>query len=140
MTVATVSIQGIHFLVIAFFVTGPYLSLDANLRVNHPWLQRLGFEEGVSPIDLLYVASGVGLILHWLMNSDICVLTQIEALFRGKKAEESFLKRLIRPIYIITDDKLKKLSYFVVLGNILYIIFYKYRAQTVTEHGTDNFN
>lgn len=133
MASATIAIQSIHILVIAFFVTGPYLSFKPDLHIQHPLIHRLGFNQGITPTDLLYIASSVGLLLHWMMNSDICILTQVEALLRGKKAEDSFLKRLIRPIYIITDQNLKRASYAIILGNLFYIFFYKYRNQPVID-------
>jgi len=127
MTVSAHVIQTIHVIVIALVIAGPYIRTDGDPLIRNQWLARLGFRHGIFLSDILYVVSGIGLMLHWAMNSDVCVLTQLEGLVRGAQSTDSFLKRLIRPIYIITDRNLKHLSYAVVLTNLTYIFFYKYR-------------
>lgn len=50
------------------------------------------------------------LFFHWSLNDDTCALTQIEMFMTGKQKEESFMGRLIGPIYNMDDSELSKLT------------------------------
>ena len=47
----------------------------------------------------LHVATGVSLLTHWALNSDICCLTLLEAWLTGSQVEHGFLYSLIAPLY-----------------------------------------
>lgn len=41
------------------------------------------------------------MMLHWLMNDDTCVLTAIEAAARGVDPKQTFIGRVVSPIYLL---------------------------------------
>ena len=50
------------------------------------------------------------LILHWLTSTDGCVLTLLETRLRGlETVSESFMHRLVAPVYVIDDAALRYL-------------------------------
>ena len=145
MSLSTISIQSLHILTIAFFVFAPYVDYYDDLKVKDTckYLNNISLLRQMRLTDLFYVVSASGLLLHWWMNSDVCVLTQIDAWLRGSNiASSSFLQRLIRPIYVINDVSVKRLSYTVILWNLTYIFFLKPRpivssSNDVTNRGPD---
>lgn len=131
MSFAALSIQSLHILTVVFFTFAPYVDDSDELLVADTctFLNRIPKLRDMRVLDFFYVVSASALLLHWWMNSDVCVLTQIEAWIRGsQKASTSFLKKLIQPIYIINDQTVKRLSYSVVLWNLTYIFFFKPKA------------
>jgi hypothetical protein len=69
-----------------------------------------------NPFMLLYYCFILFFVMiHWYLNDDTCVLTLLEAKLRGKKDTETFMGRLIKPIYNISS---KEIHY---LGIILFL-------------------
>lgn len=60
--------------------------------------------------------------LHWLFNNDVCCLTELEKKLRGVDNNDSFINKLLSPIYKFPNNNksLNDLSYFVI--NILICI------------------
>ena len=47
---------------------------------------------------------------HWSVNDDTCALTQAEMLVTGKHKEETFMGRLVGPIYKMEDNEVNKMT------------------------------
>ena len=60
-------------------------------------------------------------MIHWALNNDTCVLTIIESKLRGKKDNETFMGRLVKPIYNISSNEIKYLSMVLLLYAFLKI-------------------
>ena len=81
----------LHFLLIVFITVTPFVADN--------------------PLVLLYYSfTLVFIMIHWYTN-DICVLTIIESKLRGKKIRETFMGRLIRPVYNITSKEVHMLAF-----------------------------
>jgi hypothetical protein len=81
----------LHFLLIVFITVTPFVADN--------------------PLILLYYSfTLVFIMIHWYTN-DICVLTIIESKLRGKKIRETFMGRLIRPVYNITSKEVHMLAF-----------------------------
>ena len=93
----------LHLLFIIFVVTTPFVT-------DNPF------------ILLYYCLILVFVMIHWYLNNDTCVLTIIEAKLRGKKDTETFMGRLIKPIYNISS---KEIQYFAIA--LLIFAFLKIR-------------
>ena len=87
----------IHFLVVLFIVLVPFFGSEYFLTLH-----------------FLIVPF---IMLHWLTNQTVCVLTELEKLVRGRDAntifgqifepiykDESFLGRFLRPVYEFKDE------------------------------------
>lgn len=122
---ASKTIGVLHIIIIAYFVIGPYVKWNVDLPLRQIVPTKLPSAlNGLTLMDSLYIISAISLITHWLLNSDVCMLTELESVFRGTGAsKDSFLKRLIQPIYIIDDKHIKHLSYSVLLFNVGYLLF-----------------
>lgn len=44
----------------------------------------------------------LGIMAHWALNDNTCLLTELESWLTGKPVEQGFLARLIHPIYDVT--------------------------------------
>lgn len=82
-------------------------------------------------ILLLYLVTLLSLKMHWWMNNDICALTLLEKQLTGATNRESFIHRLVSPVYVIKDSQLAIISSLVV--NILLIMtLYKFWSRGYT--------
>jgi len=50
------------------------------------------------------------LFFHWSVNDDTSALTQLEMSMTGQKKEETFMGRLVGPIYKMPDDDINKFT------------------------------
>jgi len=50
------------------------------------------------------------LFYHWSVNDDTCALTQAEMFMTGKHKDETFMGRLVGPIYKMEDNEVNKLT------------------------------
>ena len=46
-------------------------------------------------------------MFHWITNNDGCILTLIEAKLRNKKSTQTFMGRLISPVYKISSTEVR---------------------------------
>ena len=71
-------------------------------------------------------------MIHWALNNDTCVLTLIESKLRGKKDNETFMGRLVKPIYNISSNEIKYLSMGLLLFALLLLsLIQLVRMQTI---------
>jgi hypothetical protein len=73
-------VRVVHALVVLFVVATPLLASDRMVLLFHALVC-------------------VSLMLHWRLNDDTCVLTLLECRLRGVDRKESFMQRLVSPIY-----------------------------------------
>jgi len=50
------------------------------------------------------------LFYHWSVNDDTCALTQAEMFMTGKHKDETFMGRLVGPIYKMEDNEVNNLT------------------------------
>jgi hypothetical protein len=81
----------IHLLFVIFVVTTPFITDN--------------------PFYLLYYCFIIFFVgVHWYFNNDTCVLTMIEAKLRGTVSKETFMSRLLKPIYIVKSNEIKYIT------------------------------
>jgi len=81
-------ISFLHLLVILFIINVPLIS-------NNPFV-------------LMYYCFIVFFIMiHWHYNNDTCILTVIESKLRGKKDNDTYFGKLIKPIYNISSKEIQ---------------------------------
>jgi hypothetical protein len=89
-------ISFLHLLFILFVTITPFV-------VNHP-------------VGLLYYCFILFFLgIHWYTNDDTCVLTLIESKLRGKKSTDTFMGKLISPIYKISHVEIHIFTAFLFL-------------------------
>src|SRR5210317_2276521 len=47
---------------------------------------------------------------HWSVNDDTCALTQAEMMVTGQQKEETFMHRVVSPIYKMEDNDINNLT------------------------------
>lgn len=99
-------IQIIHILIILFIVFGPFVIKDKELLI----------------IYILFVSF---IIFHWIVLSDVCVLTLVEQWFTGKPSGETFIGRLVKPVYNVTDRHVTILTWIVLCIAIVRVMSMK---------------
>ena len=72
---------------------------------------------------ILHIASSLSLLIHWTAGNDTCFLTLTECFFRGVDKTESFVHRIVNPVYSIDDKDLSVLCYRVVVVLMMISIF-----------------
>jgi hypothetical protein len=63
------------------------------------------------------------LFYHWSVNDDTCALTQVEMYVTGQQKEETFMHRVVSPIYKMEDNEVNKLTktvFFTLWGLVQY--------------------
>ena len=64
-----------------------------------------------NPFILMYYCFIVFFIMiHWHYNNDTCVLTVMESKLRGKKDTDTFMGRLIKPIYNVSSKEIQYIT------------------------------
>lgn len=76
------------------------------------------------PLRELYVLFVPFIVLHWILNNDTCILTLLESYFSGKPMKETFIGRIVGPIYSTTWSKKFSLEswHIYVITILLYMI------------------
>lgn len=85
-------IKILHILIILFIIGAPF-SNDPRILIVH-------------------VSSCISLIVHWYFNNDTCCLTLMESYLSGKKKKETFMGRLISPVYTLDESTTSKVTYY----------------------------
>jgi hypothetical protein len=96
----------LHLIFIIFIVTTPFVTDDPFILSYYCFI-------------LFFV------MVHWYLNNDTCVLTLIESRLRGKKDTDTFMGRLVKPIYNISSNEIKYLSVGLLLFAFLKIRFWE---------------
>jgi hypothetical protein len=71
---------------------------------------------------LVYAVVIPSLWIHWMANDDGCVLTMLESHLRGVEKTSTFMHRLVSPVYSISENSLKTLSWIVTIALWAYCV------------------
>jgi hypothetical protein len=79
---------------------------------------------------MLHIIACVSLFIHWKTNSNICSLTILEAKLRGLNHTDTFMHRVVSPIYNINDNTIWFITFALMCLSIykLYKNKYKFKA------------
>lgn len=55
------------------------------------------------------------IIFHWVINNDTCALTIIESWISGKPSDQTFIGRIVKPIYNIKDTQITYITLILLL-------------------------
>ena len=92
-------ISGLHLLLIIFITITPFATSN--------------------PLVLIYYCYILFFImLHWYTNNDACVLTLIESKLRGKRSNDTFMGKLIKPVYNVSSKEI----HYIAIGLFIYAI------------------
>ncbi len=104
-------IRIIHFIVVLAVMLGPFFLTN--------------------PVMLaLYIACVICMCFHWWVGDDTCFLTLLESKITHKPHSETFIGRIVKPIYNVTNDEIIKATLLLLLIAccklaILYMSFVK---------------
>ena len=95
------------------------------------------------------------IMFHWITNNDSCMLTLLESKLRNKKSNETFMGRLISPVYKVSSFQIRlatlalflfalykskiwdkdRLNELIALANIQFLVFKKNINKMFSETG-----
>jgi hypothetical protein len=81
----------IHIMIIVYVVVVPFLP---NTYIELPFLL------------LTHLALCGSMMVHWWLNNDTCCLTVAESWLRGIEMEDSFMHRLVSPVYTVDKSSM----------------------------------
>ena len=90
----------LHLILVIFVVSTPFLT-------DNPF------------ILLFYSFIVFSIMFHWFTNNDACVLTLIESKLRNKKSNETFMGKLISPVYKVSSFQIRLAT----LGLFLFALY-----------------
>ena len=76
-----------------------------------------------SSILILHISFCICLMIHWIFNSDQCVLTHLEKKLRGVSDDEAFTYKFIAPMYNITHTRWNNLVWIITIIMCLISIY-----------------
>ena len=94
----------IHFIYIVLFVIVPFIT-------NKPLYLAM------------HIVFGIGMVFHWIMNSDICFLTWLEHKLFNVPINKTFMDRLVGAVYRISDKQVQYATYFLFIFFFFFFIF-----------------
>lgn len=105
-------IQFIHVLLILFIILAPFTNIPGILTVH--------------------IVSCISLLSHWYFNNSMCCLTLLEANLRNMDVTETFIHKLVNPIYKIDEYDLNILiwiSTIILMFISLYKLYYYLKSK-----------
>lgn len=106
-------ISFLHILVVLFVILAPF--------------------SNILYILILHVSFAACLLLHWRNNSDICSLSILESKLRGLDYTETYMHRLISPIYTVSESQLSKWCYIITIITMSISIYKIYNSPKTYE-------
>lgn len=91
----------VHLILVIFIVIAPFV-YPMNLLITY-----------------LHIMLCIALLMHWMANSDRCILTSIEKKLRGVDDNKSFLHNILSPMFSLNSSDYNVLSYFVVICTLI---------------------
>jgi hypothetical protein len=64
-----------------------------------------------APLLATHVAVVLGLVMHWVLRTDVCALTYMEAVLRGVPPDQSFIYSVVGPIFNLSDGTTRKIVF-----------------------------
>ena len=106
-----------HMCFVAFIVVVPFLKISS-------WL-----------LLTLHFVAVLNLVVHWYLNSDVCALTVLESSVRGIPMDQSFMHRIVSPIYDFDGAGLDGFVWFatIALGVVSGLRLYSERRTVMRE-------
>ena len=77
-------IQFLHLLLCLFVVLGPFIIKQKEILAFYIFI-------------ILFI------MFHWVLANDTCALTLLEQFITGKPSNETFVGRLVKPVYNVTN-------------------------------------
>ena len=69
---------------------------------------------------IIHMMTCILVLLHWSLNNDVCALTYLEQLCMGISKDESFIHRIVSPIYNYnTNHEQKVLTFSLILFSLI---------------------
>lgn len=72
---------------------------------------------------VLYIVTLLSLKVHWYANDDTCSLTLLEQSIRGVSKQDSFINRIVSPVYKISDEDTSRFCHALVNIFLLVALF-----------------
>ena len=76
----------------------------------------------VVALNIVNVSLTLCLMIHWYFNNNLCSLSLIESKLSGVSPSETFMHRLVSPIYDISESKLNIIIWFITIFSLLSLI------------------
>lgn len=83
----------LHVFVILFFIYAPF--------------------SNCIEILIIHILFSIGLVVHWITNSNICFLSVLEGYFRNINYNNTFTHQFISPFYDIPENVWNKIIYII---------------------------
>lgn len=103
----------VHILIVSFVILAPF--------------------SNILYILILHISFVICLLLHWNTNSNICSLSVFESKLRGLDYTETYMHRVISPIYDISETELARWCYIIVILGMLISIYKIYMSPKTYE-------
>ena len=103
MELAANIIAFLHLILVILVVSTPFLTNDTYIL-------------------LFYCFMVFSIMFHWITNNDACMLTLLESKLRNKKPTQTFMGRLISPVYRISSVEVR-------LATIALFLFAFYKSR-----------
>jgi hypothetical protein len=103
-SIAVSFIRFIHLLFILFMILGPFI-FNTKLSL------------------LFYIMISIFTMLHWIVVNDTCALTLIEQFLTGRKSDDTFIGKIVKPVYNISNKQITKTTIFLLIIAIMKLIF-----------------
>lgn len=103
-------IQLLHIALILFVIVTPFVAPSWPTAQAVPYL-------------VMHIAVCLSLLVHWMLNDSTCALTMAECYVRGVETKESFMHRLVSPVYVISDEKIGNWSWWSTIILLLVSVF-----------------
>jgi len=84
-------IRCIHFAVVLYMVFAPF---SENIEVVETYVMIVPF-----------------IVFHWIVNNNMCALSMLEAYLTGKPMCETFIGRIVEPIYSISSGEIQLVTF-----------------------------
>ena len=76
----------------------------------------LPFVSDSVPLLFLHIALLLCIIVHWLLNNDVCFLTWLEhKMYKDKPIKDLFMQRVVGPVYNVSNKEIKYGAYVLLL-------------------------
>jgi len=96
-------IQFLHLLLCLFIILGPFFIKDKEILI-------------------FYILVVSFIIFHWVLSSDVCALTLLEQWITGNSSESTFIGRIVKPVYNVTNKHITCITVFLLLIAITRLI------------------
>ncbi len=101
---ATCIIRFLHLLIVLFVLIGPFV-ISSKLGLQF-YITMIGF-----------------IMIHWFLLNDTCCLTLLEQFLTGRKSDDTFIGKIIKPVYNITNKQVNIIAILLLIFAILKYVY-----------------